>query len=83
MIFNYGALSLDNINKSKFFKKKIVEKKLNINLNLKTILVTYHPVTVDEKVTKKEIEILLKSLKKLKNVNIIFTILIMIKDMII
>lgn len=72
-IFNYGALSLDNINKSQFFTKKIVEKKIDINLNFKTILLTYHPITVDQKVNRKEIDILLKSLKKLKNINIVFT----------
>ncbi len=72
-IFNYGAISLDNIHKSKIIKKKLIEKKLNINLNLKTILFTYHPITTDQKETKKEIYNSLKALSKIKDINIIFT----------
>lgn len=72
-IFNIGAISLDKIKYLKLYKKSQIEKILKINLNLKTIVFTYHPVTTNQKKTKKEIDTLLSSLSSLKNINIIFT----------
>jgi len=72
-IFNIGAISLDKIKYLKLYKKSEVEKILKINLNLKTIVLTYHPVTIDQNKTKKEIDILLTSLGSFNNINIIFT----------
>ncbi len=72
-IFNVGAVSLDKIKTIKFYRKNEIEKFLNINLDKKTILFTYHSVTTDQKITKKEIDISLKALSFFKNINIIFT----------
>jgi GDP/UDP-N,N'-diacetylbacillosamine 2-epimerase (hydrolysing) len=72
-IFNFGAISLDQINNIKLISKKLIENKIGIDLNHKTILFTYHPITTNQKLTIKEIDTALKSLKKLKGINIIFT----------
>ncbi len=72
-IFNIGAISLDKIKYLKLYKKSQIEKILKINLNLKTIVFTYHPVTTNQKKTREEIDTLLTSLSSFQNINIIFT----------
>lgn len=72
-IFNIGAISIDKIKYLKLYKKSQIEKILKINLNLKTIVFTYHSVTTNQKKTREEIDTLLTSLSSFKNINIIFT----------
>ena len=43
-------------------------------MNKKTILVTYHPVTLDKTSAKKDINAILYSLKKIKDAKVIFTL---------
>ncbi len=45
-IFNVGALSIDNLSKVKFLSKKDFLTKFNIDLNIPTILSTFHPETI-------------------------------------
>ena len=61
-----GAPSLDSINTLKLWPKKKLEKKIGLSLNHKTLLVTFHPVTLDFKNTAFHIQSLLDALKKLK-----------------
>jgi UDP-hydrolysing UDP-N-acetyl-D-glucosamine 2-epimerase len=57
-IFNTGALGIDNVvNNEKISKDKLFDE-LNLNKNKKTVLLTYHPVTLEYK---------LKSLEQLRN----------------
>lgn len=72
-IFNFGALGVENLKKSKLITKKILYKKLDIPLNKKIILITFHPETNSQLSQKEQIRIFLSSLKKLKNIVIIFT----------
>lgn len=72
-VFIAGGLGLDSINKIQFLNKATLEKELGINFLKKNILVTYHPVTLKIKESKKELKLLLNTLKKLKNTFIIFT----------
>ena len=74
LIFNVGSMGVESIKQIKFLKKKILEKKLNIKLSKKNILITVHPETLETKnENKKKIRILLKSLKSLKDTTKIFT----------
>lgn len=53
-VFNYGAPGLDNVLNLKLLNKVELENSLGFKFNKKNILVTFHPVTVSEELTKKE-----------------------------
>ncbi len=72
-IFNFGALGAYAISKMKFFKKLEIENILNIKLNKKIILATFHPVTLEKNTTKYYIMNFIKFLNKLDDYIIIFT----------
>ena len=46
-VFNVGALGLEDIKNFNFKTKKYFKNKYNINFNRKTILVCFHPVTLE------------------------------------
>lgn len=46
-IFNTGALCVDNICNNKKISKNKLFKELNLDINKKTVLLTYHPVTIE------------------------------------
>ena len=71
-VFNYGSLSVENINFHLFKKKKKLLKELNIKFKDKNFLVTMHPETIRKKNLKK-INILLDAIKKFKEYLFIFT----------
>ena len=72
-IFLVGSLSSENIKKSKFLKKKELEKKFNIKFKNKNLLITYHPVTLQKDFGKKDFKKMLNVLKKYKEFGIFFT----------
>jgi len=72
-VFNVGALGLDNIRKLKLLTKKSLERRLGIKFKRKNLLVTYHPVTLEEAKTQQELKSLLKVLASLKDTFIIIT----------
>lgn len=72
-VFNYGSLASETIIKKKFEKKETLFRKYKIPAYKKTLLVTYHPETKSKIFVKKQIKILLNSLKKINNCFIIFT----------
>tara|TARA_B100001057_G_scaffold500883_1_gene618519 strand:+ start:2125 stop:3291 length:1167 start_codon:yes stop_codon:yes gene_type:complete len=71
-VINVGGLGVDNIQIKKLFKKKEIEKKLNIKFLKKNLLITFHPET--NSLNKQTIIPMLKALKKLKDTNFFFTI---------
>ena len=72
-VFNVGALGIDNIKKLKLLSKEEIEARLNIKLNKKNLLVTYHPVTLEEGKSGIEFKALLSVLDEMKDTFIIFT----------
>ena len=72
-VFNVGGMGIENIKKLKLLDKKEFEKSINLKLNEKNILVTFHPVTLEYKTVKKQFQELLDVIKGLKDTNIIFT----------
>jgi GDP/UDP-N,N'-diacetylbacillosamine 2-epimerase (hydrolysing) len=72
-VFCVGGLGVDSIKKQKFLNKNTIEKKLKIKFLKNSALITFHPETLKKKTTYKNFIELLKSLKKLKNVTLIFT----------
>ena len=72
-VFNVGALGLEDIKNFDFKPKKYFEENYNIKFDKKTILVCFHPVTLEPRMEKNYIKKILSSLKKFKDINIIFT----------
>jgi len=73
-IFNFGSLSLEDVNNLKLKKKNDIEKKFNIIFKKKNILITYHPETRFKGAKKNDINILFKAIDKFDDINFIFTI---------
>lgn len=69
-----GSLSIDFLNKMKFIKKNDLIKMLNIRLSAKNLLVTFHPVTLEKMTSETQIDELIKSLSKLEETTIVFTL---------
>jgi GDP/UDP-N,N'-diacetylbacillosamine 2-epimerase (hydrolysing) len=72
-VFNVGGLGIDNINKLKLLAKSDFEKAIDFELGEKNILVTFHPVTLENSTAKLQFQELLNSIDELKNTRIIFT----------
>ena len=72
-VFNVGGIGIENIKRLKLLSREKFEKSINFKLNEKNVLVTFHPVTLENKTSKKQFQELLDSVDKLKNTNIIFT----------
>ena len=65
-IFNVGSLSVDGIKKIKKLSKQEVFKRLSLRRGKPIVLMTYHPVTLEDKISdKKQIENLLSVLENL------------------
>jgi GDP/UDP-N,N'-diacetylbacillosamine 2-epimerase (hydrolysing) len=73
-IYTIGSLGVDNLKQLKLYKKSILSKKLNIFLDKKVILITFHPTTLlSLKTNLFELNSLLKALEERKDFILIFT----------
>lgn len=72
-VFVVGGLGIENINKLKLLNKPELEKALNLKFENKSLLVTFHPVTLDEITPLEQVNELLAALNELKNTILIFT----------
>lgn len=72
-VFNVGALGIENILNEKLLTKKELEASLNISLDKKYAIATFHPVTLEDKTAKAQITNLLDVCSEYENINFIFT----------
>lgn len=72
-VFNVGAIGLDSIRKLKLLSREEFEKSIGFSLGKRNILVTYHPVTLDDNTAKEQFDAILKTIKSLYDTHIIFT----------
>jgi len=72
-VFNVGGMGIDNIKKLKLLSRSDFEKSIGFKLGEKNVLVTFHPVTLENNTSKLHFQALLDSLNELKNTKIIFT----------
>ena len=71
-IFNYGALNVDSIKKTKLMSYEKVKNYFNINKS-KFLLITFHSSTLENNTSTLQFKNILSFLKTKKNFNIIFT----------
>ena len=72
-VFNVGGMGIENIKRLKFLTKDEFEKSIDFKLNKKNILVTFHPVTLENSTAKEQFQELLDVVDELEDTNIIFT----------
>lgn len=69
-----GGLGVDNLYSCKYIKKQKLEKILNIRFLKKNLLINFHPTTLEDLTPKEQILRLLRVLKQLKEIRLIFTL---------
>jgi GDP/UDP-N,N'-diacetylbacillosamine 2-epimerase (hydrolysing) len=72
-VFNVGGMGIENIKRLKLLSKDEFEKSIDFKLNIKNIIVTFHPVTLENSTAKEQFQNLLDAIDSLSNTNIIFT----------
>jgi GDP/UDP-N,N'-diacetylbacillosamine 2-epimerase (hydrolysing) len=72
-VFNIGGMGIENIKRLKLLSKDEFEKSIEFKLNSKNILVTFHPVTLENSTAKEQFQQLLDAIDELEDTNIIFT----------
>ncbi len=72
-VFNIGGMGIENIKKLKLLSKNELEKSINFKLKKKNILITFHPVTLENNTSKKQFQELLNAINDLNDIGIIFT----------
>lgn len=73
-VFNVGALGIENINKLPLLDKVTLENELGMKFNENNILVTFHPVTLEDSTAEQQFSELLAALDTLQDTNIFFTL---------
>lgn len=72
-VFNIGGLGVENIKRLKLLNKEDFENSINFKLNKKNLLITFHPVTLENNSSKSQFEEILQALEELKDTHFIFT----------
>ena len=73
-VFNVGGMGIDSLESLELKSKEELEEQLNIKFLSKSLLVTFHPVTLEKSSSKKYVTELIKSLKKLEDTTLIITL---------
>ena len=72
--FHVGAIGIDNIRHIALLDKKVLEEQLDFPFDRKTVLVTYHPETLDAIPVEEQFRNLLEALDDRQDIRILFTL---------
>lgn len=72
-VFNVGAIGLDSINNLELLNKEEFEKSIDFKLGKKNILITFHPVTLENQSARGQFQAILDFLNSLNDTHFIFT----------
>jgi len=72
-VFNVGGLGVDIIKNSQLLTKEELSKNTGINFLPKNLVITYHPVTLENQSSKENMQSLLDVLIEMNDINLIFT----------
>jgi GDP/UDP-N,N'-diacetylbacillosamine 2-epimerase (hydrolysing) len=73
-VFLVGGLGIDNIKCLQLLDRATLEASLDFKLGVKSLLITFHPVTLEKATAEKQMEALLAALEELKDTQLIFTL---------
>lgn len=72
-VFYVGALGVENIKSQKLMSKEELEQSINFSFDMPYVMVTFHPVTLENNTAQEQIENLLEALDRFPEYRIIFT----------
>lgn len=72
-VFNVGALGIDNIKNFQLLSKSELERKLKFTFGTINVLVTFHPVTLEDNASEHQFKELLSALEYFQDIKVIFT----------
>lgn len=72
-VFNVGAIGIDSIVNLQLMSKSEFEASISYKLNKRNILITFHPVTLENNTSQTQFNALLSVLDKIEDVTLIFT----------
>lgn len=73
-VFHVGAIGIDNIRHIALLDKDVLEEQLDFPFDRKTVLVTYHPETLDAIPVEEQFQNLLEALDGRQDIRILFTL---------
>lgn len=72
-VYNVGALGIENIKELNLLSKDDLENDLNFNIDSKTILCTFHPLSLEHNLAQEQFNEILRGFDKIEGLKIIFT----------
>lgn len=72
-VFNLGAPGLDNVERLDLLNQKALEESIGMKLSPRSLMVTWHPVTLEPGETETGFQALLDVLNPMKGVQVLFT----------
>lgn len=72
-VFNVGGLGIDNILRLERLSRAELERSLGLTLRPRNLLITFHPVTLEEQTSERQMDELLAALGALTDTGLIFT----------
>lgn len=72
-VFNVGTPALDNVFRLELMDRKSFEESINFKLDRRNIMITFHPVTLEDNTAEKQFRELLEAISPLEDTNFIFT----------
>ena len=72
-VFNYGAINVEAMKKIEVLDKERVEREINFSFGSTSLLVTFHPVTLEKNTALEQFSQLLEAIHDFNNLKIIFT----------
>ena len=73
-VFLVGGLGVDNINRLKLLDRHELELSLDFKLGKKSLLITFHPVTLESSTASEQVAELLAALSALNDTQLVFTL---------
>lgn len=73
-VFYVGAIGIENIKHTSFLSKQELEESIHFSLGDKSLLVTYHPVTLENHTAASQCQNLLNALNEFPEYKVIFTL---------
>jgi GDP/UDP-N,N'-diacetylbacillosamine 2-epimerase (hydrolysing) len=73
-VFLVGGLGVDSINRLKLLERAELEASLNFKLGQKSLLITFHPVTLEALTAEEQMAELLEALSALNDTQLVFTL---------
>lgn len=73
MVYLVGGLGIDNILRLELLDRKALEETLDFQFGKRNLLVTFHPVTLEQNTARQQMEALIDALDCLQDTHLIFT----------